>query len=428
MVGASDAYFPSQGNAGYDVENYTLSIKYRPATQMIYGGATITARATGYLSRFRLDLRRWLKVGSVTVAGQPARFSQLLLKVVITPRRPLTRGATFTVVIRYAGPGRNLTDPDGLSDGWIQTADGAFVADEPRGAPTWFPNNDTPLDKATYTITVVVPRGLVGMSSGGLVSVQQRPRTTAWTWRLTRPVASYLVMATIGRFRVLRGQTASGLPWISAVDVSYNASADEIVRLAPTILSYFSQMYGPYPFGTAGVIIDHANQVGYELETATRPEFDRIPNELVLAHELAHQWFGDTVTLARWRDIWLHEGFAEFSTWLWDEHRGGTTAAEHLAQLMQRPANAQVWDPPPGDPGDARHVFAPSVYERGAGALETLRLRLGDDMFFQILRGWVVQHRYGNADVQQFIDYAEFISGQDLHRLFYVWLFRPGKP
>src|SRR6185312_3338976 len=135
---------------------------------------------------------------------------------------------------------------------------------------------------------------------------------------------------------------------------------------------------GPYPFDSAGAIVDDAPQVGYALETATRPVFDSAPDEATLAHEMAHQWYGDDVTLQRWRDIWLNEGFAEFSTWLWAERHGGPSAAERLQELLAEPADSGDFDPPPADPGGADMIFSGSEYERGAGTLEALREKVGD--------------------------------------------------
>jgi aminopeptidase N len=176
-------------------------------------------------------------------------------------------------------------------------------------------------------------------------------------------------------------------------------------------------------------IVDNAHFVGYALETATRPVFDRAPTIETLSHELAHQWFGDDVTLRRWRDIWLNEGFAEFSSWLWDEHRGAKTAAQHLADLMSIPASQTgEWLPPPGNPGSADRVFSASVYDRGAGTLEALRKKLGDRVFFRILRGWVRGHAYGNATVPQFTAYAQQVSHRDLTQFFQEWLYKRGKP
>jgi aminopeptidase N len=212
------------------------------------------------------------------------------------------------------------------------------------------------------------------------------------------------------------------------VTASQAADSAPVLATLPAIVDYFSSVYGAYPFSSAGAIVDDAPDVGYALETATRPLFDRAPDEATLSHELAHQWFGDTVTLSKWRDIWLNEGFAEFSSWLWDEHTGVESGPEHLQALLAEPADSDVWDPPPANPGAADQIFSNSVYERGAGTLEALRELLGDPTFFSIMRGWVAAHRYGNATVDEFRTYASKVAHRNLTSFFHTWLDQPGKP
>jgi aminopeptidase N len=431
-AGAGDPYFPRQGNGGYRVAHYKIDISYHPATKLLVGRAHILARAHQPLTRFDLDLRRNMHVRSVLVDGVAARFTHPADKVqelVITPAHLLRSGAAFTVDVGYHGPARHISDPDGSPDGFIVTGDGAFVANEPQGAPTWFPVNDTPRDKATYEVSINVPQGLVGVSNGVLRGKTTHNGRTTWSWRLYHPVSSYLITATIGKFTVRQGTTASGIPYFTAVDPREQVAADPVLHRLGAILDFFSTKFGRYPFGQAGAIVDHASFVGYALETATRPVFDRAPDVLTFAHELAHQWYGDDVTLRHWRDIWLNEGFAEFSTWLWDEHRGGMTGAQHLKHLLAVPAsNTGVWLPPPGNPGGAAKIFSGSVYDRGAGALQALREKLGNRMFFRIMRGWLKAHAWGNASVAQFTAFAERVSGRDLDHLFYEWLYKNGKP
>jgi aminopeptidase N len=429
--GAGDPYFPRQGNGGYDVSSYRLHVGYEPATRRLDGVEHLAAHATQSLSRFDLDLRHNLTATAVRVDGRPARIAQpadQVQELVVTPSRPLRRGARFTVDVTYGGRAKPVTDPDGSLDGWIPTDDGVFVASEPQGSPSWFAVNDTPDDKATYRVSVTVPTGLTVVSNGVQKGVRSRLGRTTWSWKLDTPVSSYLVTATLGKFDVSRGRTPAGVPYLIAVDPTQKAKSAPVLAKLPSMIDYFSRVYGRYPFGTAGAIVDNAPNVGYALETATRPVFDSAPDELTLAHELAHQWYGDDVTLARWRDIWLNEGFAEFSSWLWDEHTGGTTGAEHLKKLLAEPASSSVWNPPPANPGAADQIFSNSVYERGAGTLQTLREKVGDHTFFRIMRGWLVAHRYGNAQVGQFVAFAERVSHRNLTPFFHNWLYRQGKP
>ena len=430
--GGGDSYFPRQGNGGYRVAHYHLGIGYTPSTHRLTGRTHIIARATQALSRFDLDLRRNLVVSSVRVDGKTAKFSQpasLVQELVITPPKALRTNQYFTIDVVYAGTVHHITDPDGSPDGFITTPDGAFVASEPQGSPTWFPVNDMPSDKATYSVTATVPQGTTVVSNGAYLGKTHANGKTTWRWRLSQPVSSYLVTATIGKFDVRTGRTPGGVPYFIAVDPSQRAAADPVLRKLPAIVDYFSKVYGRYPFGQAGAIVDDAPSVGYALETATRPVFDRAPDIATLSHELAHQWYGDDVTLHRWRSIWLNEGFAEFSSWLWDEHSGGKTAARHLRDLMANPASDTAeWLPPPARPGDAAHIFSGSVYDRGAGALEALRQKVGSPTFFAIMRGWVRAHAYGVASVGQFRAYAAKVSHRNLDHFFYEWLLKYGKP
>ncbi len=318
-------------------------------------------------------------------------------------------------------------DPDGSLDGFIPTDDGAFVASEPQGSPTWFPVNDAPDDKATYAVQVTVPAGLTAVSNGRLVSHRTSGADTTWSWVMNQPISSYLVTATIGQFDVSTGRTPGGVPYFIAVDPTQAQRSAPVLAQLPAIIDYYSSVYGRYPFGQAGAIVDNARFVGYALETATRPVFDRAPDILTLAHELAHQWYGDTVTLHHWRDIWLNEGFAEFSSWLWDEHTGGKTTAQHLDDLLAS-SDSGWYLPPPGNPGASDEIFAGSVYDRGAATLAALRIKLGDHTFFQIMRGWLRAHRFGTATVAEFTAYAQHVSPVPLAHFFRTWLYAKAKP
>ena len=429
--GAGDPYFPLQGNGGYDVQHYTIALTYGPHTRLLAGVVHINATARQRLTRFDLDLRHDMTASKVLVNGRRAGHAQpadRAHELVITPSRALPAGRPFTVAVTYAGRAHAISDPDGSPDGWIATSDGAFVANEPQGSPTWFPVNNTPTDKATYTVSVNVPKGYTAVSNGRYIRPTRTATRTIWRYRLTKPVSDYLVTATVGRFDLHFGRTGRGVPFVVAIDPTQRAGTALVLAKLPKIVDYFSSVYGAYPFPQTGAIVDDAPNVGYALETATRPLFPSAPDELTLAHELAHQWYGDTVTVRRWRDIWINEGFAEFSTWLWDQHRGGTTMRRHLQQLLARPSSDPVWNPPPGNPGSNSQIFADSVYQRGAGALEALREKVGSAAFFRVMRGWVQARRYGNGTVDEFTGYVQKVLNRDLRHFFFVWLYRNGKP
>jgi aminopeptidase N len=424
--GLGDPFFPNAGNGGYDVSHYSLTLGYEPASNQLAGTAVITAAATQDLSRFDLDLRGF-SISRLEVNGQTATFSREgEQELVITPSAGLPSGSQFTVTIDYAGTPPIVTDPDGSIEGWVPTDDGAFVVGEPQGSPGWYPANDNPRDKARYDFSVTVPEGLTALANGVLVSHVTTAGKTTWVWRETDPMAPYLATATLGVFNLTISQVGD-IPSYVAVDPTL--SKGNVLRKLPAIVRFYSSIYGRYPFTAVGSIVDDAKIVGYSLETQTKPVYDRMPDEATLAHELSHMWFGDSVTLTAWPDIWLHEGFATWSEWIWSEYSGNKTAQKYFDNLYNTPAqDTAFWTPPPADPGTPAFMFNGTIYYRGGMTLQALRQKVGDFAFFQIMRGWATQNRYGNVTTPQFISLAEQISGMQLHHFFDVWLYQPEKP
>jgi aminopeptidase N len=423
--GLGDPFFPLAGNGGYDVSHYGLNLSYEPSTNQLTGTATITATATQDLSRFDLDLRGFT-ISQLDVDGRAATFTHEGQELIITPRTGIRSGSTFNVVVGYAGTPTVVTDPDSSVEGWVPTDDGAFVVGEPQGSPGWYPVNDNPRDKATYDFGVSVPAGLTVMANGVLVSHVTSGGRTTWVWHESDPMASYLSTATLGRFILTIG-AAGGVPSYVAVDPQLPSG--NVLRKLPEIVDFYSSIYGPYPFTAAGAIVDSARVVGYSLETQTKPVFDRMPDETTLAHETSHMWFGDSATLTQWPDIWLHEGFATWSEWIWSEHEGNASAHQLFEHYYNTPAKQTwFWTPPPGDPGTPVFLFDGTIYVRGAMTLQALREKVGDLTFFQIMRDWAAQNRHGNVTTAQFIELSEQLSGMNLDHFFDVWLYQPDKP
>ncbi|WP_439948670.1 M1 family metallopeptidase [Streptomyces sp. BBFR109] len=426
-AGAGDPYFPLAGNGGYHVEHYALTLGYDPDSGHLDGTAVLTARATQRLTRFDLDLNG-LKVTRLTVDGAPAAFRRDGQELVVTPRTALPKGHRFRVTVAYNGSPEQVTDPDGSDDGWIRTDDGAFVAGEPQGAMTWFPANNHPTDKSSYDFAITVPKGHTAVANGVYLGSRTAAGRTTFRWREDEPMAAYLATATVGKFQVEQYTTRDGLKIYNAVDPREADDAASVLKKLPSVLEWESKLFGPYPFRAAGSIVDHAPSVGYALETQTRPLYDSAPSLSTLVHESAHQWFGDSVSVTRWQDIWLNEGFATYAEWLYTEQHGGRSAQDRFDALYQRPAGDGLWAFPPGDPGDGENIFASPVYSRGAMVLHKLRGAVGDTAFFRILRSWAAGHRHGNGTTAQFTALAEKISGKNLDGLFRTWLFTKGKP
>ncbi|MEU4999583.1 M1 family metallopeptidase [Streptomyces sp. NPDC021622] len=428
--GVGDPYFPQLGNGGFDVRHYGLDVAYNPDTDRLDGRTTITARATQNLSSFDLDLQK-LEVTRIEVNGRRAHFTREGDEIRISPRDHLRKHKTFTVTVTYGGVPEPLSGPIvfGSDYGWMKTTDGVFVACEPNAASTWFPSSDHPGDKAAFDIRIKAPKGLTGVSNGRLVDTYDKGGQTVAHWRESKPMATYLATATIGKFDVKQGKTPAGTPIYVAIDpVLENSNNVDVYGVTAEITDYWSKVFGPYPFEETGAIVDDMPQAGFSLETQTKPVYSAIRSESTIAHELAHMWFGDSVTPEKWNDIWLNEGFATYSQWLWSEHKGIRSAHDSfIAGYDSRPADAPFWQTVVGDP-QRDTMFASAVYQRGAMTLQVLRERIGDKAFFKLLPAWTQQNRYGNANTADFIRLAERISGKQLDGLFETWLFTKGKP
>jgi aminopeptidase N len=440
--GSGDPFFPLAGNGGYDVRHYSLDIEYAPDTDQLTGKTVVIARTTQNLRRFNLDLREFLTVSSVRVNGRRASFTQHMgQELSIDPRPKLKKGRLFVVSVEYSGTAVPVEDPDGSIEGWVPTDDGAFVVNEPQGSPGWYAVNDTPRDKATYDIEVTVPEGRVVMSNGNLISRRDRGGKSTWHWVERYPMAPYLATATNGVFETRFRRLENGLPEYNAVDPQTRvnstsppnpALAWERLERQPEIVDFFSELYGRYPFESIGGIFDWAPDVGYSLESQTKANYWRIIGPLTVVHEIAHQWFGNAVTLAFWPDIWLNEGFATFSEWIYDERHGGPTAQETFDELYAIPPDnpdfADLWSPAPAALPGPEVMFHTPVYQRGAMTLQALRVKVGDEVFFELLSDWYRENRYRNVTTADFIAHAERESGQELDDFFRVWLYEPGRP
>ncbi|MEV7602397.1 M1 family metallopeptidase [Kitasatospora sp. NPDC089797] len=431
-AGIGDPYYPTYGNGGYRVSHYDIRLKYQPATDELEGTTTILATATQDLSRFDLDFA--LNVSEVRVNGRPATFATSgEQELEITPARPLAKGSQVTVVVRYKGVPSTVKKYGFTA--WHRTPDGAVAADEPEAAWWWFPSNDHPSNKATFDVSVQVPDGNQVISNGVLTGTSSQAGWTRYSWRENKPQATYLTTLAVGKFDITTDTTASGLPVYNAYskDLGDNADAARAsVERTGELVDWLSGYFGDYPFSSVGGYVPNV-PTGYALETQTRvfyspKQFAKGTNTSVVVHELAHQWYGDSVSLSRWSDIWLNEGFARYAQLLWSEHENEGTAQEVADYIYaSHPADDAFWTVKPGDPGPANQ-FSSAVYDRGAVAIQALRNTIGDEKFFRILKGWPTERKYGNATIAEFQAYAEKVSGQKLGDLFKTWLFTPAKP
>jgi aminopeptidase N len=439
--GIGDPYFPLEGNGGYDAQHYTLDLSYDPASQRIDGTATMTARATQNLSRFDLDLQQ-LDVSKVTVNGHRASFTRDGQELVITPRDGLRKNSRFSVAVTYGGVPQTIVGSPvvfGSPYGFVHTDDGIFTGDEPNASSTWFPSNDHPADKASYTFKITAPKDRSVIANGNLLSQRTKGDKTTWVWDEKFPMATYLATADIGQWQFKNGRTPGGVretvaldPKLIGRDPNHPDPMAFFFDTTAEVTDFWSKTFGQYAFDSTGAIADLATYngqtIGFSLETQTRPLYSDVRSASTIAHELAHQWFGDAVSVHRWNDIWLNESFATFAANYYNETHGGATVHDTARAVYNRhPATDSWWNVEIADP-KRDTMFHDRVYSGGGMVLEFLREKIGDDAFFKLLHTWYEQHKYGNGSTEQFTALANKISHQDLSTFFQTWIYSTGRP
>jgi aminopeptidase N len=430
-AGLGDSYYPGFGNGGYDVTHYTLDITVNDvATSDLTAITTIAANATQDLLSFNLDFIGF-EISTLTVNGAPADFSRNGQELTVTPLKPLVAGQSFTVVVQYNGsPDEMQSVALPVQTGWVIVDGGSFVMSEPDGSANFYPVNDHPLDKATYTFRVTVPHPLEVVANGLLTQTVDNGDTSTFTFETRDPMASYLATINIDEFDIETMTSDNGIP----IRNYYSSELPKEVRKPfarqGEMLDYFSEIYGAYPFDVYGSMVMNTEfDSALENQTLSIYGIDMIDyedvagTELTVAHELSHQWFGDSVSVADWSDIWLNEGFATYSEGLWIEHLDGREALDEWVKSQYRDVvNYPQYYAAPGNP-PADDLFNGGVYVRGGLTLHALRLEVGDQAFFEILPVYFERYQNGNASTEDFIAVAEEISGKDLTEFFDNWLY-----
>ena len=388
------------------------------------GRAVLRCRIAADTDRLLLDLHR-LTVSKVTVDGvRPAKFSHRSGRLDIRLQQPAAVGDEVTVAVAYSGHPKPVGGPLGDA-GWEELTDGVIVAAQPHGAPSWFPCNDRPSTKASYTIEVTAPTAYHVVCNGILAEQRRGASTMTWRYEQAEPMATYLATVQIGRYTVRRLADEPVAIEIVSPDAAHDRSDGPFARQGE-MMAAFVRMFGDYPFAAPYRSVVTADDLEIPLEAQGLSVFganfldDAWSTERLVAHELSHQWFGNSLTIRSWRDIWMHEGFACYSEWLWSEESGRESAdvkaREHWKRLADLPQDLLLGDPGPDD------MFDDRVYKRGALLVHALRLTMGDDTFFAFLRAWLTEHRHGSVGRPELTELVVRLGGDACQRLLATWL------
>jgi aminopeptidase N len=529
----NDPIFAFMGNGGYDAQDYDIALKISADHKTTVGATTMTALATQDLLSFNLDFGSMI-VTSVIVNGAVARFAQADPELTITPAKAVLKGEALKVNLTYAGKPDSVavnTSAFGGANFWMAFPNQLTVLSEPSAMFAWSPVNDHPSDKATFSLHLSAASSEQAISNGVLVSrVENNDGTATSNYRIDTPTSTYFVVMAVGEFK-LEDQGKVGNTRIRHY---LSPRTTNVMRQAiletPKIIAFLEEKLGAYPFKEVGVLTVN-NQLGFALETQSLVTLPvsfgpvlQVSTETV-AHELAHQWFGAYVTFKTHKDMWVHEGFAEYFGWLYNDSRfpgqdesvktqieyaypdivaGSATADMSKTQFLQRlrgnrygsaimtgknleralellfegtlpksyrdevltkfPTGATIlqiadvvarWNflkvrmstpsrlelipltgnpapdvsasfglyTPPGVLKAEDDIFNNGVYWRGAMTLHALRLKVGGDKFFGLLRSYLEKYKFGNASVEDFVNLTSELLGTEAKMLLEHWLF-----
>ena len=441
-----DSYFPLLGNEGYDALHYHLDITPDFDAETLDATVEIKMQATQNLTEFNLDFWGYT-ITDVTINGQLVKYGRDQGELMIIPNDPIAIGDTFEVAVAYNGkPRKGIPEnilygyPEFLgSAGWVFYAGGSFVTSEPRGASFWYPVNDHPKDKATYSFSITVPEPYIVATSGDLIEVINDNGMLTYKSVLNDLTASYLVTVHTGDLILDETRKEGQVPIRNYFAGRHFNRARPIFEDTSEMITFYEGIIGEYPFDVYGsVVVDF--DLPYALETQTLSTYgtriledsvNSVETDIRLAHELVHQWFGNSVSLARWQDIWLNEGFATYLSLMWvTEIYGEDVMQSILNDWYDRISDPDFMNTAPDNIGDpnAKNLFHDAVYLRGALTLHALRQRVGDDLFFEMIRTYFERFKDSNATVDDFVALANEVSGEDLTDLFDVWLYQKVVP
>lgn len=433
-------------NLGFRVDHYDLDLDYRVGPNRLKATATLSIEVNARIDALTLDFADVLGVDDVSAETDAhgttvdvVKWRQSGRKLRVRFDRVLEPEETLSLRIRYSGIPEPVDSRWGEL-GWEELTNGSLIASQPIGAASWFPCDDDPETKARYDITVTCDAPYTVVATGRPSAPEKVGGSRRrWRFRSEEPMASYLVTIQIGEYREI-DLPGAPVPVTAYVPAEPRGLPDRVrhdFRDQGRMLAVYQELFGEYPFPDYRVVVVEdeleipLEAQGLSIFGANHADGRDTWNRLI-AHELSHQWFGNSVGLSQWRDIWLNEGFACYSEWLWAENSGGPSADElartHYAELADKPQDLVIGDPGPDD------MFDDRLYKRGAITVHALRLLLGDDLFFGMIRRWTGLNRHSVVDAVDFRALANRtcrdngITTSHLDLLFDSWVRRAPLP
>ncbi len=425
LINSSSYKLLEEKNRNIDISSYDIDIELYPDEQKIFSDIKISGVLLEKGSKqIELDFYDNFQIHLLQLNGRETEFNFEEQKLIIKSEEVISD--SFEVRVVYEGTPKNLGFGS-FTFGREEDQHVVYTLNEPVFASTWFPCNDTPADKAMINISISNDSGMVSVSNGKLISIENKEEKVVYNWSTFYPISTYLIAIYSAPYQSFSQQYISSLNDTMSIDYYVLPEKYEDAQHAfsdhPNYISVFSKLFGEYPFikekyGVAQILW---NQGAMESQTIVGIGTNFISGAKffsdILIHETAHHWWGNSVTPKSWKDIWLNEGFATYSEALyWEATKGKQALISTMASFRVNDESETLYNP-------KSKIFSQMIYNKGAWVLHMLRKEIGDTLFFNSLRHYYQKYKYSNADTYDFKEVCEETSQMNLDKFFDQWLF-----